>query len=290
MPELPEIEVIVQGLGEKVEGLTISKISVNFPNIIKNRNPSGIKKLQGEKIRKIYRRGKFILADFSGGGMILTHLGMTGRLLVMPTDQEIPKHSHIVIDLKENCQRLVYNDSRRFGKIIYSLNGEGRIEDELASLGDDPTAITFENFYSKLSNHKRMIKPLLLDQSILSGLGNIYTDESLFSAGIHPRYLSHEIPEDKALALYDSIKAILRAAIEAGGSTINSYKREDGSPGYFQFEHKVYGKTGRPCPVCGTIIERIMAGGRSSSICINCQKPPAARQTARMYAECWWGQ
>ncbi|MBD3170712.1 MAG: bifunctional DNA-formamidopyrimidine glycosylase/DNA-(apurinic or apyrimidinic site) lyase [candidate division Zixibacteria bacterium] len=290
MPELPEVEVIARGLGKRVKGLTVSKIHINKPEVIKNDNPDGICNLQGKVIEEISRQGKFIIARFSGGGRILTHLGMTGKLLVMPTDEEIPIHSHLVFEFMENHRRLVYNDTRRFGKVLYSLNGEGIIEQELSELGGDPLKISSKRFLKILKSHKRMIKPLLMDQHVIAGMGNIYADESLFEARIHPRVISSELSEQEGLTLYRSIRKILRSAIKAGGSTINDYCRDDGTMGYFQIKHQVYGKADQPCPRCGNTIYKMTVGGRTSSVCINCQRPPVVKPTARVFRDCWWGQ
>ncbi|MCP4631438.1 MAG: bifunctional DNA-formamidopyrimidine glycosylase/DNA-(apurinic or apyrimidinic site) lyase [candidate division Zixibacteria bacterium] len=289
MPELPEVEVIVKSLKKSIEGLTISKIDINFPKVIKNQNPKGISEFKGKRIKDIYRNGKYIITVFSDGCKILTHLGMSGKLLVMPTESDIPKHSHLVYNFKENHQRLIFNDARRFGKVIYSLNGESKVDKKLSTLGVDPLKVSLNKFLAMLAERRCMIKSLLLDQTCIAGLGNIYIDESLFDAGIHPRSLSNEIPEQKALKLHKSMREILRLAIKTGGSSISDYRKTDGSKGYFQIKHKIYGKVGKPCPVCGTIIERISAGGRNSAVCIKCQVPPVVKPSAKMICECWWG-
>jgi len=290
MPELPEVEVIVRGLAKNIKGLTISRIGINSASVIRDPHPRIIHEFEGRTIKAISRKGKYVVAEFMEGGTIITHLGMTGKLLVKPTDEKLPKHSHVVFDFKENCRRLIFHDARRYGKILYSLYGFGQDETKLSAIGVDPLIITSKRFSQILSNHKRMIKPLLLDQTIIAGLGNIYVDEALFDAGIHPRELSHELDSETVNKLHGTIRRILNAAIKAGGSTINSFRHEDGGSGHFQLKHRIYGKAGQDCPRCGNTIEKINVGGRTSSICTHCQKPPILKPTAKVFRDCWWGQ
>ncbi len=290
MPELPEVEVIVRGLNKKIRGLTISNIQINFPSIIKGMNPYGIRWFKGKTINKIQRHGKFISIEFVGGHKILMHLCMSGKLLVLPKNGELPKHSHLIFDFENYDNSLIFNDVRRFGKIIYSFAGDYLVDEKLSGLGVDPLEMTEEQFVEIIQSHRKMIKSLLLSQAVISGLGNIYVDESLFDAGIHPMNLSNEIEREQIIKLYHSIQKILLAAIEAGGSTIDSFRNEEGKKGTFQFQHRIYGKYGEKCPKCGNTIIKINVAGRTSSVCTTCQVPPAPRPTARVFRECWWGQ
>lgn len=289
MPELPEVEVIVRGLRENVEGLTIARIGINFPEIINGGNQREMHRLKGKRVNHISRKGKYILTEFSEGERMLTHLGMTGKLLVVSSGSELPKHSHVIIEFKENGRYLVFNDIRRFGRMVIDDDG-GKIESIIDSLGADPLKISAEEFVDILFSHKKMIKSLLLDQSIIAGLGNIYVDESLYDAGIHPRTISCDIKREYAEKLHASIQKILKSAIKAGGSSIRDFVSENGDAGYFQIEHKIYGKAGQECLRCGSIIEKIKVGSRTSSICVNCQPPPLPKSSPDVYRDCWWGQ
>ena len=198
-----------------------------------------------------------------GGGYLVIHLGMTGRLLL---GGPVGKHTHAVLTLDRGV--LLYDDSRQFGCIQFSEAFPERV----AKLGPEPLEVTLEDFAAALKHRKTRVKALLLNQSFLRGLGNIYADEALFRAGIHPLAVPARLPSDRARRLHEAIIAVLTEAIAAGGSSISDYVDAQGRKGFFQLSHRVYQRTGEPCVTCGTPIRRLLVAQRSSHFCPRCQK------------------
>jgi formamidopyrimidine-DNA glycosylase len=241
-------------------------VSAEFRNlrILRGGDPDDMSaRLAGKRIGDVKRYGKFILASLKGGGYLLIHLGMTGRLLL---GGAAGKHTHAIFNFDRGV--LLFDDSRQFGAIQLSDEFPARV----ARLGPEPLEVTFEEFAPALMKRKTRIKALLLNQTFLRGIGNIYADESLFRAGIHPLALASRIRGDRARKLYDAIVAVLTEAIEAGGSSISDYVDAEGRKGFFQFSHRVYGRTGEPCVTCRTAIKRVLVTQRSSHFCPKCQK------------------
>jgi formamidopyrimidine-DNA glycosylase len=205
------------------------------------------------------------LASENGAAQWVIHLGMTGRCLVCEPGAEIAKHTHLIASLASG-RELRFVDPRRFGKLQVL---EGR---EFAAAGAEPIAADREKFVELFKGRKTPIKSALLNQSLLSGIGNIYADESLFRAGIRPRRRAASLTRADLLRLYDAIQQVLGEAITAGGSSISNYVDADGESGLFQLEHRVYQRTGEPCLVCGTSIKRVVVAGRSSHYCPRCQR------------------
>src|ERR1035438_6280141 len=201
--------------------------------------------------------------SLEGGGYLVVHLGMTGRLLL---GGEVGKHTHAILSLDRGV--LLYDDSRQFGCIQYSRE----IPERVLKLGPDALEVSFEDFAAALRRRKTRIKALLLNQGFVRGLGNIYADEALFRAGIHPMAMASRLRGDRARRLHDGIAAVLAEAIAAGGSSISDYREAEGRKGFFQMEHRVYQRTGEACPVCGTAIRRILVAQRSSHFCPRCQR------------------
>ena len=220
-------------------------------------------RIRGRRIAGIRRYGKFILVSLEGGGYLVVHLGMTGRLLL---GGPAGKHTHAVLKLDRGV--LLYDDSRQFGCIEFSQEFPARV----AKLGPEPLEVPFEDFAAALKRRKTRIKALLLNQSFLRGLGNIYADEALFRAGIHPLAVPSRLRRDRARRLHEAIVAVLTEAIAAGGSSISDYVDAHGRKGFFQFSHRVYQRTGEPCVTCGTPIRRLLVAQRSSHFCPQCQK------------------
>ncbi len=216
----------------------------------------------GKRIRKVSRRGKFIVMELDQG-YLLVHLGMTGKLL---TNEDPGKHTHVVLTLDRGV--LLYNDSRQFGRVEYAAAIPTRVE----KLGPEPLSITFEEFATALRTRKAQMKALLLNQRFVAGIGNIYADEALFRAGIHPRANSAKISKPRAKRLYDAIQQVLNAAIAAKGSSISDYVDAEGNRGSFQHEHLVYRRTGDPCSRCGSPIKRTLVTQRGTHFCARCQK------------------
>jgi formamidopyrimidine-DNA glycosylase len=217
------------------------------------------RRVAGRVICSVRRHGKFIVMNLDEG-ILMVHLGMTGKLLF---NAEPSRHSHGIFTLDEGT--LVFDDPRQFGRIEW---GDAR----LAKLGPEPLEVDFDEFFSRLKVRKTRIKALLLDQTFLRGMGNIYADESLFRAGISPRAIASRINMQRAERLHQSIREVLTEAIQSGGSSISDYVDADGNRGWFQVLHRVYGRQGEPCTRCGSAIRRILIGGRSSHYCAKCQR------------------
>ncbi len=286
MPELPEVQTIVNELNCKIKGKTIKLIEV--------RNPSSglptpnilINKTKGKKIKEVRRRGKLIDIDLDGNNNILIHLKMTGQLVyVANTGKKISgghpiinignlpnKFSHVIINFTDGSI-LYFNDIRKFGWVKYVTNIERDIIKQKYGLEPFDKEYTLENFTAILKRYpKRKIKQLLMDQEKFSGLGNIYADESLFAAKILPMRLVGSLKKEEIKLLYKVIPKILKFAISKGGTTADNYVRTDGSKGKMVNFLKVYGREGKKCKRCGKIISKIKLGGRGTHFCKFCQK------------------
>ncbi|NQS97156.1 MAG: bifunctional DNA-formamidopyrimidine glycosylase/DNA-(apurinic or apyrimidinic site) lyase [candidate division Zixibacteria bacterium] len=269
MPELPEVETIVRQLRPLIRGEIIRACIIFQPSYLRGGDPAEfIDAVIGREVGSVNRRGKYILWQLDIG-IVLSHLGMTGKYIIRDAGSEVPKHS--VASFGFDGFNLILDDTRRFGRLrLYPvLNGIPEIE----SLGIEPLSESFTPEYltGKFKGRKRSIKELILDQSIIAGLGNIYASEILFQARIHPLKPGGEISLEQLNELISSTKEILTQAIEKSGATISDYKRVDEKSGEFQNFLKVYGKTAVACPSCDSEIERIVIGGRSSFFCPKCQ-------------------
>ena len=236
----------------------------------------------GTRIERVERYGKNILIDldrgqshsraFGGRFCLLIHLGMTGRLTCEPEAEFARKHTHMVLALDEPGRWLHYCDIRRFGRIRLTE----KVGEALSKLGPDPLEISSDEFVSRLHSHRTMLKSLLLDQRFVRGMGNIYADESLFRAGIHPAAIAARLSRKRALRLHQAIRETLCEAIAQGGSSISDYVDATGQPGFFQINHQVYQRTGEPCLRCGGAtrakIRKIIVAGRSTHFCGRCQR------------------
>ena len=263
MPELPEVETVTRSIAPLV-GRRIVAAEFRCLRVLRGGDPDDMAaRIQGKKIAGVKRYGKFIVVSLGGGGYLVIHLGMTGRLLL---GGAAGKHTHAIVTLDRGV--LLYDDSRQFGCLQYSQEFPARV----AKLGPEPLEVPFAEFAAALRRRKTRIKALLLNQAFLRGLGNIYADESLFRAGIHPLAVASRIRNDRARRLYDAIIAVLTEAIAAGGSSISDYVDAQGRKGFFQMSHRVYQRTGEPCVKCGTPIRRLLVAQRSSHFCPKCQK------------------
>lgn len=258
MPELPEVETVVRTVAPHLIGRRIVAAEFTSRHVTHGNRAALAARLIGREIETVRRRGKFILIGLDEG-LFSIHLGMTGRLLISGKPAE---HTYAVFTLDDGL--LLYQDPRQFGKIEWNPK---RVE----RLGPEPLEISLEDFRVRLKRKSR-IKPLLLNQAFLAGLGNIYVDESLFAAGIHPLASAAKISAPRAAKLRQAIREILTAAIEAGGSSISDYVDAEGRKGWFQVSHRVYGREGEPCVTCSTPIRRILVAQRSSHFCPRCQK------------------
>jgi len=266
MPELPEVQTVVTTLAPRVLRRRIRKVIHVRDDMV---TPDGFdlkKNLTGKTITGLARRGKRIVFSIDDANCFFIHLGMTGRLMVEPTNAPLAIHTHLILDLGDK-QQLRFRDPRRFGEIRW-LGCESCDE----QMGPEPLAMRTSQLAAKLSHTTRAIKNALMDQSVVAGLGNIYVDESLFDARIHPLTLANTLSKNEVAALTKSIKRVLKRAITHRGSTLRDYADADGNAGAFQRLHRVYDRKGKPCPRCKTPIERIVIGGRSTHFCPNCQR------------------
>lgn len=263
VPELPEVETVTRSLAPLV-GRRILNAEFSCIRILRGGDPERMaERIGGRGIAAVKRYGKFIVISLEGGGYLLVHLGMTGRLLL---GGPAGKHTRAILTLSRGI--LLYDDIRQFGCIEFSEEFPKRV----ARLGPEPLEIPFEDFAAALRRHKTRIKALLLNQRFVRGIGNIYADEALFRAGIHPLAIASRIRGTRARQLYDAVVAVLTEAIAAGGSSISDYVDARGRKGFFQFSHRVYRRTGEPCTSCRTPIRRVLVAQRSSHYCPKCQK------------------
>jgi formamidopyrimidine-DNA glycosylase len=263
VPELPEVETVARSIAPLV-GRQIVAAEFRTTRVLRGGDPDRMAaRLQGLRIAGVKRYGKFILVSVEGGGYLMIHLGMTGRLLL---GGAAGKHTHAILTLDRGI--LLYDDSRQFGCLEFSEEFPHRV----ARLGPEPLEVTYEDFAAALKRRKTRIKALLLNQTFLRGLGNIYADEALFRAGIHPMAVAARLRGDRPRRLFDAIGAVLTEAIAAGGSSISDYVDAEGRKGFFQMSHRVYQRTGEPCLTCGTPIRRLLVAQRSSHFCPKCQK------------------
>ena len=272
MPELPEVETIASGVHDRIHGRTIRSVwTSNKPQTFKTPPAQIAEALTGSRIDRVHRVGKTIVVDLTHHRktiQFLIHLGMTGRLLVSTPDTPIPPHTHAVLTLSGGpggIKELRFVDARRFGRLSIT-------ETAYEGPGSEPLTISLEDFIALFRHRKTPIKAALLNQSLLHGVGNIYADESLFRAGIRPRRQAGRLTHAELDRLRTALVEVIRHAIELGGSSVSDYVDADGVRGFFQLEHRVYMRTGEPCLVCGTAIQRILIGGRGTHFCPHCQK------------------
>ena len=278
MPELPEVETVARGLQGTVAGKRIIRVTLGETDFIDN--PLEVaRELPGLKIRLVERYGKFLLLRLAAAEnlpnreetALLVHLGMTGRLFPVAANEIHLKHTHVVMLLEDGLE-LRYVDPRRFGRIAY-LAGEV-LRQELLRFGSDPLEAGLEEFVARIAGRRSRIKALLLDQQVLRGVGNIYADESLWRAKIHPAKLAASLNRNQGKLLFESLQKILQEAIVLRGSSISDFLDAEGQPGEYQRHHQVYGREGKRCPRCRTEIRRGIVAGRSSFYCPKCQKSP----------------
>jgi len=281
MPELPEVETVVRGLRQTVVGRKIRKVETNAPaaSIVVGESFKGksfSKVLSGKTIQDVSRRGKNILINLSDDITLWSHLKMTGRFLYVPSKSPVQKHDLAVFDFektKGNSENhLRFNDTRRFGRLRLYRTSEVKNQKGIKELGPEPLEILPSEFVKLFRSTKRMVKPALLDQSFIAGIGNIYADESLFHAKIHPKKRTDKISTERLLELHKHIKRILNKAINHMGTSVDSYQGVNGQPGSFQKYLEAYGRESQPCKFCGHKIVREKIGSRSAHYCPRCQR------------------
>jgi formamidopyrimidine-DNA glycosylase len=277
MPELPEVETVANGVHARTHGQTIVGVQTsNKPQTFKSPPDTIAETLTGSRIDRVHRVGKTIVLDLTRSkhhgkesAQFLVHLGMTGRLLVSTPDTPIPPHTHAILALSGG-KELRFVDARRFGRLsVVVPTGE---EEKYTGPGAEPLTIPLEDFIILFRKRKTPIKAALLNQSLLHGVGNIYADESLFHAGIRPTRHAGRLTRAQLTRLRTALINVLTQAIQLGGSSVSDYVDADGVAGFFQLHHHVYSRTGQPCRICATPIQRIVIAGRSTHFCPKCQK------------------
>jgi len=288
MPELPEVETIARGLAQRVRGDVIESVWLGSkPEPLKSSASEIASTLESARISGVRRVGKHIVFDLEKprvarapspakrdrrahpskagptSSQWIVHLGMTGRMLVCKPDEPVEKHTHLIAKLSSG-RELRFVDPRRFGRLSVSQSFQAP--------GVEPLEVELERFVRLFRGRKTPIKSALLNQKLLSGVGNIYADEALVRAGIRPRRRAASLSNDHLRRLYLAVQEVLKEAIDLGGSSISDYVDADGQEGFFQLQHRVYGREGQPCLVCQTPIKRIVISGRSSHYCPRCQK------------------
>ncbi len=283
MPELPEVETVRRGLSPAMEGAVIERADVNRPDLRWPFPDRMAERLTGQRVDRLRRRSKYILADLSGGETLLIHLGMSGRMTVSgdPLGQfahnhPMPeKHDHVVFHMA-NGARITFNDPRRFGAMDLLPTATAEQHKLLAVLGPEPLGNDFheQHLIDAFKGRNTPVKSALLDQGIVAGLGNIYVCEALYRGRVSPRRKAGQISAPRVAALVPIIRQVLQDAIEAGGSSLRDFRQADGELGYFQHSFDVYGREGEACRTdgCGGEIKRITQSGRSSFYCAQCQR------------------
>jgi formamidopyrimidine-DNA glycosylase len=267
MPELPEVETIVRGLNSLVKGMTVQQLPHISPHLLK-REPQ-LRQLTGDTFRSFERRGKYIIANLKSGKRLMIHLRMSGCILVGENQRRHDKHDHLEIVFRSRRRRLVFRDVRKFGVIQFVQAGQ---QETLDRLGVEAPAITTAQLRVLVCRSNRPIKPLLLDQYVIAGLGNIYVDESLHRSGIHPLRAASSLSARETRALAAAIRQIMALAIANNGTTFDSYLGVNGESGRFVRYLRVYNQDGSRCGKCADVIAKIKVGGRGTHFCPTCQK------------------
>jgi len=283
LPELPEVETVRRGLSPAMQGVVIEKADVNRPDLRWPFPDRMAERLTGQRVERLRRRSKYILADLDSGETLLIHLGMSGRMTVSGDplgqfvhDHPMPeKHDHVVFHMA-NGARIIFSDPRRFGAMDLLPTATADQHKLLTVLGPEPLGNDFheQHLIDAFKGKNTPVKSALLDQGIVAGLGNIYVCEALYRAGVSPRRKAGQISASRVAALVPIIRQVLQEAIDAGGSSLRDFRQADGELGYFQHSFDVYGREAEPCRTagCSSTIKRITQSGRSSFYCAQCQR------------------
>lgn len=280
MPELPEVETVVRGLRASLPGRRILSVRLGKTDFIDDPVALG-EQLPGRKVLAVERIGKFICIELARESEStadlhwLVHLGMTGRLAVRSPNEPVAPHTHGFFELDDGNE-LRYTDIRRFGRML--LVPSAGLPEFQSRLGYDALFVSAREFAGQVQRRRARIKAFLLDQKALRGMGNIYADESLWRARIHPARLAASLSAEEIARLHQAMGRVLRAAIKLGGSSISDFLDAEGKPGSYQMRHRVYGREGEKCYRCGARIQRIIVAGRSSHFCPRCQPAPRKRR------------
>jgi formamidopyrimidine-DNA glycosylase len=282
MPELPEVETVAQGLRKRALGRRISAVNVRHAGVIKGSPDEFAERLTGRKIASVNRKGKVIVVELDAGSeakqFLMIRLGMTGQVTLQSVEAPLEPHTHVLMPLDDGREELRFRDARRFGNL--RVLGRVEIEALLGTLGPDAREITEDEFLQAMRGRRGAIKSWLMNQQMLSGLGNIYADEALHRARIHPLAQPGNVPMIAARRLYRAVRRVLDRAVNLQGTSFRDYIDLEGQPGNFAMRLKVYGREGEPCRNCRTPLKRIVIAGRSSHFCPKCQ--PRPRRVAKM--------
>jgi formamidopyrimidine-DNA glycosylase len=281
VPELPEVETVLQGLRQRALGRGILSVEVRHPGVVMGSPERFAAELEGRTIVSLRRKGKALALELEAGNAppryLLVRLGMTGQFTVSARATPLAPHTHVLLVLGEHDE-LRFRDVRRFGRLRCCTREE--LESVFARLGPDAQEATEAQFLSAMRGRHGAIKSWLMNQQLLAGLGNIYADESLFLAGIHPLAQPGRVPALKARRLFKSVRKVLDQAVKLQGTSFRDYVDIEGRPGNYEPRLRVYQRTGEPCRRCGGLIRRLVIGGRSSHFCPHCQ--PRPRHVAKM--------
>ncbi len=284
MPELPEVETVRRGLEPTMLGATFEHVELRREGLRIPFPHQFARRLEGARVDTLSRRGKYLLAGLSTGETLVMHLGMSGRFSVakpaslsgpdFSTHDGDPKHDHVIFVMSNEQAHIVYNDPRRFGFMDLVETEALESSRHFSGMGPEPlgNAFTVDAFKESISKRAAPIKSVLLDQSVVAGLGNIYVCEALFRAGISPRRKAKTVAGARSARLYAAIRSVLEEAIHAGGSSLRDFSATDGALGYFQHSFAVYGREGARCQVCHAFVSRIVQAGRSTFFCGRCQR------------------
>ncbi|HOT96675.1 MAG TPA: bifunctional DNA-formamidopyrimidine glycosylase/DNA-(apurinic or apyrimidinic site) lyase [bacterium] len=274
MPELPEVETICRSLAPHITGKLLAGVEVSAPKL-RRPLPSAtvLRGLSNQRILALERRAKYLLWHLDGGGVLVIHLGMSGRLSYCNPPRPAEPHTHVIFHFTDGGE-LHFRDPRRFGSLDYAGPGEALEMAFLRDLGLEPLspAFTPDFLRQRLASTQRTVKTLIMDQRVVVGVGNIYANEALFRAGLHPQRRGNSLSAQEGAALHAAVVQVLQEAVERGGTTLTDFRNAEGEPGFFQLDLAVYGRQQQPCPRCGREILRLVQGGRSSFFCETCQK------------------
>jgi len=283
MPELPEVETLLRGLCARALGRRIATVEVRHPGAIAGNAKDFARHIAGRAIQSLERKGKALAVSLAGHDgappyYLLIRLGMTGQVTVGPAAAPLETHTHVRLSLDEGREEVRFRDPRRFGRLRCCTQAE--LDAVFGKLGPDAQLISEEQFYAAMRGRRGAIKSWLMNQQVLAGLGNIYADEALYMARIHPLAQPAAVAKERACALYRAVKRVLERAVALQGTSFSDYLDIEGQPGNYSPRLRVYQRTGEPCRRCKTKIRRLIIAGRSSHFCPRCQ--PRPRRVAAM--------
>ncbi|MFH1034566.1 MAG: bifunctional DNA-formamidopyrimidine glycosylase/DNA-(apurinic or apyrimidinic site) lyase [Pseudomonadota bacterium] len=273
MPELPEVESVRRTLMPRILGRRITRVNAPANKLIRPSHKAFCHGLAGRLVEGSDRRGKLLMLGLEGGAYLAVHLGMTGQL-IMAAQRPQADHLHVTIGFEDQGESLYYRDVRRFGFLAFCPDRAALMAGPMVNMGPDALGMDSGLFAERLKGRRVPVKSLLLDQRVLAGVGNIYADEALHRAGLSPLARGVDLDQADLLRLNAALQETLAESLARGGSSVKNFVDAQGRPGTFQHAHRVYRRTGQPCPACGQAVEKIVLAGRSTHYCPNCQPEP----------------